>query len=67
MIAMENHNFTQPPTQTNPQQILGNPAAPFMNSLITPGNPNCGAGFLRHGLFQLGHGRSPVRAELRLG
>src|SRR5262245_294622 len=40
VIAMENHNFTQPSTQTNPQQILGNPAAPFMNSLITPGNPN---------------------------
>ena len=40
VIAMENHNFTQPPTQTNPQQIFGNPAAPFMNSLITPGNPN---------------------------
>src|SRR2546423_9073304 len=40
VIAMENHNFTQPPTQTNPQPILGNPAAPFMNSLITPGNPN---------------------------
>jgi len=40
VIAMENHNFTQPPNQTSPQQILGNPAAPFMNSLITPGNPN---------------------------
>ena len=40
VIAMENHNLTQPPTQTDPQQILGNPAAPFMNSLITSGNPN---------------------------
>ena len=40
VIAMENHNFTQPPTQTSPQQILGNPAAPFMNSLLTPGDPN---------------------------
>jgi hypothetical protein len=40
VIAMENHNFTQSPTQTNPQPILGNPAAPFQNSLITPGNPN---------------------------
>ena len=40
VIAMENHNFTQPPTQMSPQQILGNPAAPYMNSLITPGNPN---------------------------
>ncbi len=40
VIALENHNFTQPGTQTSPQQILGNPAAPFLNSLITPGNPN---------------------------
>jgi len=40
VIAMENHNFTQPPSQTSPQQILGNPAAPYINSLITPGNPN---------------------------
>jgi hypothetical protein len=39
-IDMENHNFTQPGTQTSPQQILGNPAAPYQNSLITPGNPD---------------------------
>jgi hypothetical protein len=40
VIAMENHNFTQPSTQTSPQPILGNPAAPYLNSLITPGNSN---------------------------
>jgi len=41
VIAMENHNFVQPtPYTTSPQQILGNPAAPYLNSLITPGNPN---------------------------
>ncbi len=40
VIAMENHNFTQPSTQTSPQPIYGNPAAPFINSLLTPGNPN---------------------------
>jgi hypothetical protein len=39
VIAMENHNFTQPGTQTSPQQIYGNPAAPFINSLLQPGNP----------------------------
>ena len=44
-IALENHNFTQPngnvdPTSTTIEQIKGNPAAPFINSLITPGNPN---------------------------
>jgi hypothetical protein len=40
VIAMENHNFVQPNPTSNPQQIFGNPAAPFINSLITPGNPN---------------------------
>src|SRR5215467_6477816 len=40
VISMENHNFTQPSSQTSPQQIFGNPAAPFQNSLITPGDPN---------------------------
>jgi hypothetical protein len=40
VIAMENHNFTQPVPTSSPQQILGNPAAPYINSLITPGNPN---------------------------
>jgi hypothetical protein len=40
VIAMENHNWSQPSSQTSPGQILGNPAAPFINSLVTPGNPN---------------------------
>jgi phosphatidylinositol-3-phosphatase len=39
-IALENHNFTQPLTVTSPQQLLGNTAAPFLNSLVTKGNPN---------------------------
>jgi hypothetical protein len=44
-IDMENHNFTQPNgnVDTNSatvEQIRGNPAAPFINSLITPGDPN---------------------------
>src|SRR5215469_2649605 len=34
VIAMENHNWTQPPSITSPQQISGNPAAPFINSLV---------------------------------
>lgn len=41
VINMENHNFTQPANDPDaPQQIVGNPAAPYLNSLITPGNPN---------------------------
>lgn len=40
VILMENHNLTQPNPLSSPQQILGNPAAPYLNSLMTPGNPN---------------------------
>ena len=41
VISMENHNWTQPnPTTPAPQQILNNPAAPYINSLVTPGNAN---------------------------
>jgi phosphatidylinositol-3-phosphatase len=40
VIALENHNLTQPVPTNEPQQILGNPAAPFINSLMTPGNAN---------------------------
>jgi len=39
-IEMENHNLTQPSSVASPQQLLGNPAAPYLNSLMTPGNPN---------------------------
>ncbi|HKW39339.1 MAG TPA: alkaline phosphatase family protein [Burkholderiales bacterium] len=34
VIAMENHNWTQPGTQASPQQIFRNPAAPFVNGLV---------------------------------
>ena len=59
VIAMENHNFTQPPTQTNPPQILGNPASPFMNSLITPGNPNAARVSYATAYFNAGLGVHP--------
>ncbi|HEY1927892.1 MAG TPA: alkaline phosphatase family protein [Caulobacteraceae bacterium] len=39
-ILLENHNFTQPSSFTGTQQLLGNTAAPFLNSLVTPGNAN---------------------------
>jgi len=35
VIAMENHNWTQPNPQSSPQQIFLNPAAPFINSLVS--------------------------------
>src|SRR5215470_2528205 len=34
VIALENHNWTQPASQTSPQPIFKNPAAPFINSLV---------------------------------
>jgi hypothetical protein len=34
VIAMENHNWTQPNPTSNPQQIFMNPAAPYINSLV---------------------------------
>jgi hypothetical protein len=34
VIAMENHNWTQPASVTSPQQIFMNPAAPFINGLV---------------------------------
>jgi hypothetical protein len=39
-IEMENHNLTQPAGTTDPQPLKNNPAAPYLNSLMTPGNPN---------------------------
>ena len=42
VIALENHNFTQPTPGSSPEQLLGNAAAPYFNSLITPGNTNAG-------------------------
>src|SRR5690242_2531257 len=40
VIAMENHNFTQPSSYTTTQAIYGNANAPYITSLITPGNAN---------------------------
>ena len=34
VIAMENHNWTQPSSQASPQQIFMNANAPFINSLV---------------------------------
>ncbi len=42
VISMENHNWTQPanPFSGSLQQVYQNPAAPYINSLVTPGNAN---------------------------
>lgn len=40
IIPLENHDFTQRNPQGPPQQLRGNPACPYFNSLVTPGNPH---------------------------
>ncbi len=59
VIAMENHNFTQPTNQSSPPQIFGNPAAPFMNSLITPGHPNAAQVSFATAYYHAGKGAHP--------
>ena len=39
-IALENHNSTQPKTVRRPIPISHSKAAPYINSLVTSGNPN---------------------------
>jgi len=40
-IEMENHNLTQPAGLSGePEPLQGNSAAPYLNSLMTSGNPN---------------------------
>src|ERR1700722_5935863 len=40
VIPLENHDWTQQCPDCSPQQLMGNPAAPYLNSLVTPGNSN---------------------------
>jgi hypothetical protein len=39
-IEMENHNLVQPSVVASPQQLQGNLAAPYLNSLMTPNDPH---------------------------
>src|SRR4051812_18292412 len=36
VIAMENHNWSQPASQGSPQQIFNSNYAPFINSIVNP-------------------------------
>ena len=58
-ILMENHNLTQPTNVTSPKQILGNPAAPYLNSLMTPGNSNAVQTSWATMYFNAGNGDHP--------
>lgn len=59
VIAMENHNFIQPNPTSSPQQIFTNPAAPYLNSLITPGNPNAEQVAFATACYNAGNGVHP--------
>jgi hypothetical protein len=59
VIAMENHNFVQPNPTSSPQQIFGNPAAPYINSLVTPGNSNATQVSYATKYFNAGNGVHP--------
>ncbi len=59
VIALENHNLTQPNPTVSPEQILGNPAAPYLNSLMTPGNPNAAQVAYALDYFNAGTGVHP--------
>ncbi len=57
---MENHNWTQPSSLNatiNP--IMGDTAAPFINSLVTPGNPNAVNTAYETNYYQPGSGEHP--------
>ena len=66
VIPMENHNWTQPATQTSPQQIFMNPYAPFITSLV-----NGSSGISSQIAYATNYINSgvgvPVRAQLHLG
>ena len=67
VVGMENHNLTQPGSFNSIQQILGNSAAPYLNSLMTPGNQNAKYTSVRDADDQRRTGDPSVRAELHLG
>src|ERR1700742_4021335 len=59
VIALENHDWTQRIPDANPQQIFGNPAAPYMNSLVTRGHPNATKVSYATKYYSVCHGAHP--------
>ena len=66
VIALENHDWTQSCPDCSPQQILGNPAAPYVNSLVTPGNSNAAQVSYATAYYSVARRRASLRAELHL-
>ena len=67
VIAMENHDFTQPGSYTSIQPLLGNAAAPYLNSLVTPGNPNAQYSSYASNMTNVALGVHPSESNLYLG
>ena len=61
------HNWTQPASQTSPQQIFMQPYALYINSLVNGTSGISDQVSVRDELHQRGRWRSSLRAELRLG
>ena len=59
VIPLENHDFTQQVPTASPRQILGNPAAPYINRLLTPGDPNAAEVSYATRYYNIGQGVHP--------
>ena len=59
VVAMENHNWTQPAAQASPLPIFRNPAAPFINSLVDGTSGISGQVAYANGYINAGTGVHP--------
>jgi hypothetical protein len=59
VVAMENHNWTQPASQASPLPVFRNPAAPFINSLVDGSSGISGQVSYANGYINTGVGVHP--------
>jgi hypothetical protein len=59
IIALENHDWVQKNPTGSPQQVFTNPAAPYINSLVTPGNSNAVQVSYATAYYNVGQGVHP--------
>ncbi|MGO8700814.1 MAG: alkaline phosphatase family protein [Limisphaerales bacterium] len=59
VIALENHDWTQVCPDCSPQQLYGNPAAPYLNSLVTPGNAHAAQVSYATAYYSVAQGEHP--------
>jgi hypothetical protein len=59
VIALENHDWTQACPDCCPQQLFGNPAAPYINSLTTAGNSNAAQVSYATAYYSVAQGEHP--------